>query len=75
VLLAEKNRTEEAINHFREAIRFSPDYAEANYNLAETLTRSGRIGEAIREYQEVLRIDPKDQDSRRALEQLNRKGP
>lgn len=74
VVLAGQGRVDEAIDHFREAIRFSPDYAEAHFNLAETLARAGRNLEAIQEYQEVLRIDSSDEDARRAIDQLNRKG-
>jgi tetratricopeptide (TPR) repeat protein len=52
-------RTEEAIQHYREATRLKPDYAMAHYNLALALSQTPeRLPEAVEEYRVALRIDP-----------------
>jgi len=52
-------RTEEAIQHYREATRLKPDYAMAHYNLALALSQTpDGLPEAIEEYRAALRIDP-----------------
>ena len=58
VSLAALGRTEEAIAHYRKALRFKPDYAEAYGNLGFALARLGRRDESIAQYRESLRIDP-----------------
>jgi tetratricopeptide (TPR) repeat protein len=49
---------EEAITHYREALRIQPDYAEAHYSLANALARQGELEEAELHYQEAVRIRP-----------------
>jgi Flp pilus assembly protein TadD len=56
--LAVEGKTEEAISHYREALRINPAYLDARYNLANALERSGRIPEAIATYNQVLRVRP-----------------
>jgi tetratricopeptide (TPR) repeat protein len=53
-----KERNEDAIAQYREALRLNPAFAEAHSNLAETLAKQGQIEEAIVHYQEALRLDP-----------------
>jgi Flp pilus assembly protein TadD len=43
---------------FDQALRIRPDYAEAHNNLANALTQSGRIPEAIEHLEQALRIKP-----------------
>jgi protein O-mannosyl-transferase len=49
---------EEAIDHYRQALRIKPDYAEAHNNLGIALSRQGRLHEAIEHYAQALRIKP-----------------
>ena len=58
VLLEEEGRTEEAIVHFREAIRLRPDnyYAENNWGIA--LGNTWRFDEALDHFEAALRIKP-----------------
>jgi tetratricopeptide (TPR) repeat protein len=49
---------EEAIAHFKEALRLKPDYAEAHNNLGHALETQGRIEEALAQYREALRVYP-----------------
>ena len=51
----------EAIAHFQEAVRLAPEQPDIRLHLAITLRRAGRPAEAIREYREILRIDPSRQ--------------
>ena len=57
------NRTDEALQHFREALRHRPGWGEIDWHedcLANALLRLGRIQEAIQEYQRVLGMYPND---------------
>ncbi len=56
--LAEGGKLDEAILHYREAIRLRPDFAKAHYNLGLALDRRGRLQEAVRHYQAALKIKP-----------------
>lgn len=58
VALEKTGRTDEAIRHYREAIRLNPDFQEAHYNLGIALEKQGRMDEAMNCYREALRINP-----------------
>ncbi len=60
VAVAEEGRIEEAIAHYREAIRIKPNYLDAHYNLGVNLMKQGRYEEAMDHYREALRIAPHD---------------
>lgn len=50
-----------------ETWRLDPSYTEARRGLAGTLAKQGKFYEAIREYQEVLRVNPADAKARTGL--------
>jgi Flp pilus assembly protein TadD len=60
--LATQGKLDEAIAHYREAIRirpdFRPDFPEAHNYLGIALARQGKLDEAIAHYSEALRINP-----------------
>jgi len=58
VSLQMEGRHEEAIDHFHEALRIRPDFAEALHNLAAPLKSQGKLDEAIRCYREALMLKP-----------------
>jgi Flp pilus assembly protein TadD len=58
MLYLEIRRYDEAIRHFRTALKLRPDSAVAHYNLATALTLARQLAEAAREYQTAIRIDP-----------------
>jgi tetratricopeptide (TPR) repeat protein len=56
--LDKQGRTEEAIEHYIQALRLKPDYAEAHNNLGIALDRQGRTEEAVEHYLQALRLRP-----------------
>src|SRR3989442_2176277 len=56
VLLDEEGRTEEAIVHFREAVRLNPDNAYAHNNWGIALGSVWRFDEAIAHFEAALRV-------------------
>jgi protein O-GlcNAc transferase len=56
--LAQLGRAPEAMEHWEQAIRLKPDYAEAHYNLGVALEQAGKVSEAIQHYREAVRIKP-----------------
>ena len=57
--LAEQARLEDAIPEFDEAIRLSPQDAEAYYNRGLSYGNLGQHQRAIQDYDEAIRIDPR----------------
>jgi tetratricopeptide (TPR) repeat protein len=62
------DKLNQAAGEFRIAVRLKPDYARAHFNLGSALANMGRLDEAIREFSEVLRIDPSSRAARESLE-------
>jgi tetratricopeptide (TPR) repeat protein/2-polyprenyl-3-methyl-5-hydroxy-6-metoxy-1,4-benzoquinol methylase len=51
-------RMEEAVRHYREAVRLKPDYTDAHTNLGNVLKQLGRIGDAAASYERVVALAP-----------------
>jgi tetratricopeptide (TPR) repeat protein len=58
LLLANIDRTDEALSHLQEAVHIKPDYAENHYNLGNGLQKAGDFEAAEAEYREALRLKP-----------------
>jgi protein O-mannosyl-transferase len=56
--LDDEHRPDEAIQHYRQAIRWKPEFVEAHYNLGNVLSHTGQTQAAIDEYQQVLQLNP-----------------
>jgi tetratricopeptide (TPR) repeat protein len=56
--LKSQGRVDEAIIHYRAAIRAKPTFADAHNNLAIVLSSRGRLDEAIRHYRLALAAKP-----------------
>jgi len=56
--LARQGRTEDAVDHYLQALRIKPDYLKAHFNLAFALEKQDRTNESIAHYLEALRIKP-----------------
>lgn len=65
--LLEVKELDDAINHFRSAIRIMPNPADAHYHLAVALGRHDRIDESIDSYVWAAALKPKSADMRSAL--------
>jgi len=68
-LLIAQGRADEALPHYTHVAIIQPSSALAHYNLAVGMHRLGRLPEAIEQYREALRIDPKYPDAQRFLDQ------
>ena len=66
------DRLPEAIEHFAQACRIRPEYAEAQANWGNALFRAGRVAEAIEHYEAALRINPGLTEVRQNLESARR---
>ena len=58
VTLDKQGRTEEAVEHYLQALRVMPDYVKAHYNLGNALYKQGRTEEAVEHYLQALRLKP-----------------
>lgn len=58
--LYERGRVAEAMQQYRRALHYVPDYALAHYNLGVVLHDQGRVTEAIDHFREALRLRPDD---------------
>jgi Flp pilus assembly protein TadD len=56
IALVRQGKINEAIGHFREALKIRPNYAAVHNNLGAALAKQGRIEEATRHFSEALRI-------------------
>lgn len=61
---------EKAIVLYREGLEVCPEDDVAHYELGKRLREVGRIGEARREFEAALRLNPDFLDARRQLEEL-----
>jgi tetratricopeptide (TPR) repeat protein len=63
VALVQQGRVEEAVAHYREALRITPTYLEARKNLGGILLRNGKLEEAIAQFRIALLVNPTDADT------------
>ncbi len=63
VALDERGRPEEAITHFRQALRVNPRLAHAENNWGIALAKQGRWEDAARHYEAALQIDPRSAEA------------
>jgi tetratricopeptide (TPR) repeat protein len=59
---------EEAMGHYKDALRIRPDYPQAHNNLGSILAEQGKLEEAIFHYRQALRLDPNYQKARDNLD-------
>jgi tetratricopeptide (TPR) repeat protein len=55
---------------YRKALQLQPNYFTAHFNLGLYYKKSGRTEEAIRQFQEALRANPRSGTARQNLEEL-----
>ena len=57
-VLKDQGKLDEAVDTYRKALAFKPDYAEAHYNLGTALQAQGRLDEAVQSYYKALSFKP-----------------
>ena len=67
IVLSEQGETDQAIDHYRQAVTLRSDYAEAHYNLGRLLVEQGRLDEAIAHYEKAVEINPADPEAQNNL--------
>ena len=73
LLAMKRDRYDEAIARFDEALSVDPDSIDAHLNLGSIRAAQGRLDEAIGHFERVVRLDPKDPDAGRVLAELKAK--
>jgi tetratricopeptide (TPR) repeat protein len=68
LLLANQNRTDEALTQFAEVVRLKPDFIEGRFNYGVALARNRRFPEAVEQFEAVLRLDPANAGAKQLLE-------
>jgi Flp pilus assembly protein TadD len=63
---------DEAIEHYSEAVRLRPDYAEAYNNLGTALARKGNAASAARAFARAIEIRPSYDAAIRNLRELQK---
>jgi len=58
VVLHSQERTGEALDAMRQAVKLRPDYLDGHVNLAEALRQQGHITEAVSQYREAIALAP-----------------
>jgi tetratricopeptide (TPR) repeat protein len=61
--LSAAGRDEEALPHYREAVRLQPSEAKAYFNLATALSRQDQLQEAVVNFETALRLKPDHEDA------------
>jgi Flp pilus assembly protein TadD len=61
--------------HLAEVLRREPGNQEAHFLLGRVLQKQGTLEEARRQFEEALRLDPRDGHARAALDEIARKQP
>ncbi len=51
-------RADEALGHFKEALRLRPHFPEANHNMAHMVAMSGKLDEAREYFRKAIRLKP-----------------
>ncbi len=73
VLLVEEGKVKEGINMFLKAVTARPDYREGYINLGVLYKRIGNNAEALKAYEQVLRLDPNDKKTASLVEALRKR--
>jgi tetratricopeptide (TPR) repeat protein len=69
-VLIRQGRLDEAVKHYQEAVRLTPDYVEARCNLGHAYGAQGKLDEATSEFQAALRLKPDFEPAQRGLARI-----
>jgi len=56
--LLEHGQVQGAVEHWEQALRLKPDFANAHYNMGNALLQAGKMQEAIGHYEQTVRLKP-----------------
>ena len=70
LIFLSKQAYDEAVSCFQKVLKINPDSALTHGALGTTYYKLGEKGLAIQEFQEVLRLDPRNQNARQMLKRL-----
>jgi tetratricopeptide (TPR) repeat protein len=59
--LSDAGRRDEAIEHYKEALRLEPASVHAHYNLGIELAEAGKLEEAMFQFNEALKLNPRNE--------------
>ena len=62
-LLAKEGKLEQAMEHYRAALRYTPDYPEAHFLLGHAFDQQGSVAAAIAEYRKALSYKPSQEQA------------
>jgi tetratricopeptide (TPR) repeat protein len=71
--LRDKNLFINSLVHFKELSRYLPDSDEVHYELARTYQLQGDMPSAYREYQQVLKLNPRHKQAKMGLSDVKMK--
>lgn len=66
-----QGKTAEALVHIEAALRLSPNFPAARYNMGLLLMMEGRMEEARRQFGELLRLNPRDKTVKAAVKKAS----
>jgi protein O-mannosyl-transferase len=67
IVLSDQGKTDQAIDHYRDAVGLRPDYAEAHYNLGRLLAEQAQFDDAIAHYAKAVELNPADAEAQNNL--------
>jgi tetratricopeptide (TPR) repeat protein len=66
-ILAEQNKLEDAISHFRSSLIYNPNNAQAHCNLGKALTQQRKLAEAEAQLRTAVSLKPQEAEFHRSL--------
>ncbi len=67
-----KENLEKAIGEFKKSVELKYNFTPAYYLMAQTYETQGKKDEALKNYQIVLKLEPKNEEIRKKIEELNK---
>lgn len=71
-ILQQQGKLQDAINHYKEAIRIAPTFADAYSNMGNTLKEMGDVGGALQCYTRAIQINPGFADAHSNLASIHK---
>jgi tetratricopeptide (TPR) repeat protein len=67
IALADMEKDDESAEALRQAVHFNPNHFNARYNLGELFRLEGKLDEAVKQFQEYLRLAPDTPQNQRNI--------